>query len=365
MTPRSNGTAGDHLRIKPTTFHRTRYEQSNDNDIYTLLAWKRNGHVAQHDAVTKCLQKADEGFALLLQTPLLKQGERYPKADFLSNLYLSIFGTCVIQCTAFLSLLPFRSITICARFRNVSRAILSARYHLWYFNTEPIRALVDREVDVSTIALPFARRWWPEVRVGECMQGVLATQFEVVLQNDQIVGGEVEVVAGNNWVGFCRVMLSDLRSVCLVEIGVPGASVDETDRIFNLGRTIVCLAKEIRAGLIRLLPSSFGLEVYPHLTSRAVRRAVDIYGKPDHHALLAGPSRLIGKERRISKLNTYGNGSSGSNHPACHPPIHTPPLLVSNNYPSKRQQIIARLDRYSVTARFTPSLADNQLEGLH
>lgn len=63
--------------------------------------------------------------------------------------------------------------------------------------------------------------------MGECMQGVLTTQFEgmfysvhcnfiVVLQNEQIVGGEVEVVAGNNWVGFCRVMLSDLRSVCLV-----------------------------------------------------------------------------------------------------------------------------------------------------
>jgi hypothetical protein len=39
------------------------------------------------------------------------------------------------------------------------------------------------------------------------------------------------------------------------------------------------------------------------------------YGKPDHHALLAGPPRLIGKERRISKLNTYGNGSSGLRTP--------------------------------------------------
>jgi hypothetical protein len=91
------------------------------------------------------------------------------------------------------------------------------------FNAEPVRALIDTEVGVSTIALSLARRWWPEVRLGECMQGVLATQFEgvfysvhcdfiVVLQNERLGGDNVEVVAGNNWVGFCRVMLSDSRS---------------------------------------------------------------------------------------------------------------------------------------------------------
>jgi hypothetical protein len=47
------------------------------------------------------------------------------------------------------------------------------------------------------------------------MQGILATQFEgvfysvrcdfiVALQDEQMAGDEVEVVAGNNWVRFCH-----------------------------------------------------------------------------------------------------------------------------------------------------------------
>jgi hypothetical protein len=73
------------------------------------------------------------------------------------------------------------------------------------FNAEPVRALIDTEVGVSTIALSLARRWWPEVRLGECMQGVLATQFEgvfysvhcdfiVVLQNEQLAGWPLIII---------------------------------------------------------------------------------------------------------------------------------------------------------------------------
>jgi hypothetical protein len=58
--------------------------------------------------------------------------------------------------------------------------------------------------------------------------------FIVALQDEQIAGDEVEVVAGNNWVGFCR--MNGCNSVkhsalSVVENGVPGASVDETDRV--------------------------------------------------------------------------------------------------------------------------------------
>jgi hypothetical protein len=83
------------------------------------------------------------------------------------------------------------------------------------------------------------------------------------------------------------------------------------DIVFDMAGDVYCLPADAYLGATG--PVDGRTEAVPVLTG--VPHDADPYGKPDHHALLAGPPRLIGKERRISKLNTYGNGRSGLRTP--------------------------------------------------